>query len=1646
MQRFLTTKVENFLEKKIKTKVEIGTIRFGLSGKVSLSDVYFEDQTKDTLLWGGTIKARINYLKLFRNEVIVKDIEINNVTAKIKRILPDTVFNFQYIIDALTGPSSKDTSAITPLNLSINKITLENVNVFFSDVITGNEMFVKVGNMVATIDSFNVAAQKYNIPGFSLQNTTARIKQYKPMLSLEPVVKDMAEALTPFPFQLDVGIIDLSNIDVDYANDISAFYTTFDIGKLKADVRLLDLQNKKIHLDEFILNNSTSIIRLGKTLQAKVVEKEIKQEVEAQKQAGWDFKIDKVQIDNNTFQFDNDNSPALRYGMDYAHLKADSFHLNVNNFVMNPDSTGGKITRGSFHEKSGFDLDELRGDLLYSYNEAYLKDLFIKTPGTEIKRYALLKYDSYEALIKNPDRTLMNLELVNSRVQVKDILIFAPQLRSHPALRNPNDIWRLNIVGNGNMARLNFETLQFEGLQNTRINAKGTLEGLINPDETGGTFTIYNLHTTKSDLSLFTGNALSKMKINLPQSFDINGTIAGNMNNLKTALNVNTSSGFIGVNGKFTNLANPVTATYTANIWTKNFQAGRIFEQPGVGAISANIYAKGKGFTPSSFNTTFTGDVGSLGYNNYTYHNIDIKGSLIKTVFDIDLKSRDPNAYLTANVSGIMSDNASIKIDAFVDSLKTFPLHFTTEPMVFRGKIQGDIPNINPDNLEADVWITNALFVAGKDRLPLDTVHFISGRNDTAQVMRLTSDIISAEIIGQYRLADLGLIIQHNTQPYFSVTPNAALKSVKPYDFRFSADVLYSPVLSAFVPGFIAAEPIHAAGRLATNEGLSATVYTPFINFNKNQINNLNLRVNTTDSGMVINGTIAHLVNGTLDVYNVDLAATALNNKINFNLAIDDKNGNDKYNLAGLLTQPSTGDFTIQLNPANFLLNYERWTISPGNSISMINNEILASNFQLQKGEQQLTLQSTAGAGSPLNVQFSNFKIGTITGFLRSDSLLVDGTTNGNVRLENIMTLPVFTSNLTIADLSFRKDTMGNLTVQVASSGNRYTTNATLSGRGNDLNVTGSFAPQGKSDMALDLNLAILKIEMSTLEGALKEFVKSASGSINGNVSIRGTASKPDINGKINFDSTSISTIMLGGPLTINNESLNVTNDGFIFDNFAIKDSANHTLVINGPVLTSNFINYDFDLRVTSENFRVLNTTKKDNKIYYGQLFISTDLTVKGTEKAPVMDGSVIVVDGTDLSVVIPQPEPGVADREGIVEFVDFDSPENDTLFRQYDSLNVSSLIGFDIQTNLEIKKEAKFNIIVDAANGDFINLQGEALLTAGIDPSGKITLTGPFEIEQGAYQLTFNFLQRKFDIQKGSKIVWLGEPTNAELNVTAVYEANISSLDLVADQIPSAQRNYYLQKLPFQVTLNLTGEIMKPQIAFDINLPENRNYTVSGEVESTVRSRLALLRREPSEINKQVFAVLLLGRFIGDNPFQSEGGGGFDAKTFAKQSVSKLLTEQLNNLATGLIDGVDINFDVASGDDYSTGEKRTRTDLNVGVSKQLLNDRLTVTVGSNFQLEGKQPAGNQGSNNIAGNVSVNYQLSRDGRFMLRFYRKNDYEGLVDGYVVETGIGFLISVDYDRFRDILRERKIKREERRKAKQPKEQNHEGNQQP
>jgi translocation-and-assembly-module (TAM) inner membrane subunit TamB-like protein len=295
--------------------------------------------------------------------------------------------------------------------------------------------------------------------------------------------------------------------------------------------------------------------------------------------------------------------------------------------------------------------------------------------------------------------------------------------------------------------------------------------------------------------------------------------------------------------------------------------------------------------------------------------------------------------------------------------------------------------------------------------------------------------------------------------------------------------------------------------------------------------------------------------------------------------------------------------------------------------------------------------------------------------------------------------------------------------------------------------------------------------------------------------------------------------------------------------------------------------------------------------------------------------------------------------------------------------------------------------------------------------------------LESGSYNLSLSLLKRQFLIQKGSTITWTGDPTDANIDVTAIYVANTAPIDLMQSSLAGKSSDVitrYKEKLPFQVSLHMTGELLKPIISFDITLPD-RQATEWSDVDT----KLAQVRADESELNKQVFALLLLGRFVQENPFVSAGGGG-GVQDQLRASASSILTDQLNQLAGSLIKGVDVNFGVTSGTDYSTGQAAERTDLNVGVSKKLLNDRLKVNVGSNFQLEGPSNT-NQSASNIAGDLSVDYQLTKDGRYYIRVYRLNDYEGVIDGQVIETGVSFILTFDYDKLSEIFHGRKeIKR--------------------
>jgi hypothetical protein len=822
-------------------------------------------------------------------------------------------------------------------------------------------------------------------------------------------------------------------------------------------------------------------------------------------------------------------------------------------------------------------------------------------------------------------------------------------------------------------------------------------------------------------------------------------------------------------------------------------------------------------------------------------------------------------------------------------------------------------------------------------------------------------------------------------------------------------------------------EPVKMQGHFVSNNGFQTSLESPLIIMGPNRIQNFKLYAGTNRNAIRVRTELEQFSSGpSMNIFATTLNADIADNKINFLVNLKDIDRKNKYRFGGLFEQPQQGIYALKFNPDSLMLNYDKWNMAKDNLVKLNKGDINIRNFTISKGVQQLSINSSSEtSNSPMDIKLKDFRIATITAFAKQDSAFIDGIINGQAMIKNIAVQPTFTSDISVRDLMFRTDTVGNLNLKVNNTTeNVFAADVALTGKGNDIAIKGNYHVKPQDQSVIDLVLDIRKLQMSSVEAFSMGAITKGSGYLDGKFNLAGTFAKPDVNGNLNFNQTSFSPAMLGSYFTIDKESIKVNNDGISFDTFTILDSAKNKLVLDGSALTSNFINYKLDLDLKAKNFQALNSTKQNSKLFYGKFFFDTRLKITGTEASPKIDGRIKVNDKTNLTVVMPQAQPGVEDREGIVRFVDMDSVKlNKTLAVRPDTLSKSDLRGMDISVNIEIDKAAELTLIVDEANGDFLSMKGTAELTGGIDPSGKTTLTGTYEIEDGAYQLSLNLLQRKFQIQKGSKITWLGDPTKADVSLTAIYVANTAPISLVENQLPISNLNIYKQKLPFQVKLILGGELLKPDISFDITLPADKSFNVDASVITNVDTRLTQLKSEPSELNKQVFALLLLNRFVQENPFASSGeGGGFNAGTLARTSVSKLLTEQLNSLASDLISGVDLNFDVASTEDYTTGSMKNRTDLNVSLSKQLLNDRVKVTVGSNFELEGPQQT-NQRSNNLAGNVALDYMLSKDGRYLLRAYRKNEYEGELDGYIIETGVNFILSIDYDHFHELFSKKK-----------------------
>src|SRR5690606_15395663 len=136
-------------------------------------------------------------------------------------------------------------------------------------------------------------------------------------------------------------------------------------------------------------------------------------------------------------------------------------------------------------------------------------------------------------------------------------------------------------------------------------------------------------------------------------------------------------------------------------------------------------------------------------------------------------------------------------------------------------------------------------------------------------------------------------------------------------------------------------------------------------------------------------------------------------------------------------------------------------------------------------------------------------------------------------------------------------------------------------------------------------------------------------------------------------------------------------------------------------------------------------------------LFLNSDLRISGDMDNPKVNGTLQVNDKTKMTIVVPDDNPGLMEREGIVEFVNKKDLAANALFAQENTPDPKAVVGMDVSLNIGVDPNAEFTLVIDPGTGDALFIKGTAELNAGIDPGGNISLAGTYEVEEGSYELS---------------------------------------------------------------------------------------------------------------------------------------------------------------------------------------------------------------------------------------------------------------------------------------------------------------------
>lgn len=1524
---------------------------------------------------------------------------------------------------------------IKKIRISVFKsLTIENL--YLAD--TKKDTLIFIDQAKAEISVTDLLRKELNITSVNLDNALIKLRNEETdsLFNYNFLVTAFADTTVneqktenKSPWSINIGQIILSDIQIRYDDFYNGKNASVSLNHLQLKMDTTNLDRLYFKAQALMVEGLKTILRLsndstGKNtvLSADIkafnlinLAADLKDKVFAAKELDLSESGVIFKTDDTDSQFSKIKSESGLGEFDINHLEYTGLTLSVKDLYYSATRAEATVNNFTATDRNDFSITQFETFFKMDQHSITAENLIIKTPNSSVEADLKASYPSFALLKDSAQVDSLNINLKQITVRNSDITYFNPGLRTLDFFKNADNITNVSGMISGPLNNLSGINLLITTLGNTRLSSDFTVTGL--PAVKSAFFDIPSLkiETVREDIKMIASSSIPQ-NIELPDEISIDASLKGSIRSFESNVSLSSTYG----SAQFSIMLDK-NENYTSNIEISGFDLGSLLKNKMFGRFSLAAEADGYGLNKDSVNAKINVEISEIWLNKYLYHNLTVNGTISGRQYTGSIILDDENAAFDFNGLADLSEGSEYyDLNLNLLGADLLKLNLTKDNIGVGFILNSEIRGGSFKEMSGKVGIYNIMIAREGETYVLDSMNLALVNEPGKSELNINSQLFDLTYNGTISPDKLANVPFEFINNYFSFKSPDSIDTKKTGEIQnFDFEILlhdnlplreaFFPQVKEFLPGLITGSYNSEKNTLDFSAEMERIVY------GTTEINNLTIDIDSDEDALDFRIFASTISNSQISLDNFLFEGEMSDNTITSNLSSIDDDKNVKLKIRSQVTIEND-NYKFSIIPQDFYLMSNRWDISEGNYVLLGKQGFLIHDLSLSREDRQINIASVNDKfKDDLNIAISNFNLDDISGIIQRDTSLVKGKIDGNILLKRINDTYGLIADVRVENLSVGEVAIGSLTLLAENPAtDRFDIDARLTGEENDLTISGYFITQGEEN-SLNIEAGIQSLSLKTVEVLSMGAIKEASGNITGDLSIIGSSNSPVITGTLVFNDAYVTPAALNNQLHLVQETVQIKEDGIYFDSFQILDSNQNTASIDGSVKMDNFRDFVFALQVNANDFLLFNTTSADNKNFFGKLLIDTQLEVTGPMSLPVVNAKLKMKEGSNFTFSVSEKKLTADRGDGVVEFENL-SQSNPILSDQKEN-QTSGLTGFDITSVIEIDEQATLRVLLDPSTADSLVVRGSAALSFTIDPSGKMSLTGSYNVKEGSYQVSLESLvKRKFDIKSGSTITWNGDPMDADISIDAIYSVRAAPIDLVADQLSGLSemdQNTYKQRYPFEVLLKLRGAILNPEISFEIQLlPEDK-----GIFGGSVNAKLNMLSEDPSALNKQVFALLILGRFVQENPFETDA-----ASSAVRSTVGRFLSDQLNQWSSRLVPGVELSFDVQSYNDYQSGEAEGRTQLDVGVKKQLFNERLSVQVEGIVDVEGEAAKQNS-ANDITSNVTIEYKLTEDGRLRLKGFRHNTYEGAIEGQIVETGAGIIYVREFNRWKEFIRKKR-----------------------